>query len=137
MKMDRWIKVPMIRRGPWRVTRQGYGANKKLEKASRAIAKAQGQIWEVLNGMEREIPDTIHETDMYDVLIKEIHMSNQEDSRVQVSFQLFGSDWSTIEQSDAWKEIGNLLKEQGIARIRKQPPTKEGKSATEYFESPN
>ena len=72
---------------------------------------------------------------MYDVFVSEIRVIDREESRVQVSFRLFGSDWSIIESSEAWKEIENLLKEQQKSHIRKQHLTLGDRSATEYFES--
>lgn len=122
-------------KGPIKVLREGYGANKKLEKASKLLAQAQNRIWELLNGVEIELPNTIHEADMYDVFVSEVRVIDREESRVQVSFRLFGSDWSTIESSEAWKEIENLLKEQQKIHIRKQPLTLGDRSAMEYFES--
>ena len=72
---------------------------------------------------------------MYDVFVSEVRVIDREESRVQVSFRLFGSDWSTIESSEAWKEIENLLKEQQKRHIRKQPLTLGDRLAKEYFES--
>lgn len=122
-------------KGPRRELREGYGANKKLEKALDLLGQAQNRIRELLNGVEIELPNTIHEADMYDVFVSEVRVIDQKESRVQVSFRLFGSDWSTIESSDAWKEIENLLKEQQKIHIRRQNLTLGDKSATEYFES--
>ena len=135
MKKDTWILKNKQGNTPWRKLRRGYGANKKLEKASRAIAQAQGLIWDLMSGTETELPDELHETDMYDVMIKELHIIDQEETRVRVSFQLFGSDWSIIEQSDAWKEIENMLREQQKLRICKQRLTLGGELASEYYES--
>ena len=39
-------------KGPIKVLREGYGANKKLEKASNLLTQAQNRIWELLNGVE-------------------------------------------------------------------------------------
>ena len=122
-------------KGPRRELREGYGANKKLEKSLDLLGQAQNRIRELLNGVEIELPNTIHEADMYDVFVSEVRVIDQKESRVQVSFRLFGSDWSTIESSDAWKEIENLLKEQQKIHIRRQHLTLGDKSATEYFES--
>lgn len=122
-------------KGPRRELREGYGANKKLEKALDLLGQAQNRIRELLNGVEIELPNTIHEADMYDVFVSEVRVIDQKEARVQVSFRLFGSDWSTIESSDAWKEIENLLKEQQKIHIRRQHLTLGDKSATEYFES--
>ena len=122
-------------KGPRRELREGYGANKKLEKALDLLGQAQNRIRELLNGVEIELPNTIHEADMYDVFVSEVRVIDQKESRVQVSFRLFGSDWSTIESSDAWKEIEHHLKEQQKIHIRRQHLTLGDKSATEYFES--
>ena len=122
-------------KGPRRELREGYGANKKLEKTLDLLGQAQNRIRELLNGVEIELPNTIHEADMYDVFVSEVRVIDQKESRVQVSFRLFGSDWSIIESSEAWKEIENLLKEQQKSHIRKQHLTLGDRSATEYFES--
>lgn len=51
-------------KGPRRELREGYGANKKLEKALDLLGQAQNRIRELLNGVEIELPNTIHEADI-------------------------------------------------------------------------
>lgn len=64
-------------KGPRRELREGYGANKKLEKALDLLGQAQNRIRELLNGVEIELPNTIHEADMYDVFVSEVRVIDQ------------------------------------------------------------
>ena len=75
-------------KGPRRELRERYGANKKLEKALDLLGQAQNRIRELLNGVEIELPNTIHEADMYDVFVSEVRVIDQKESRVQVSFRI-------------------------------------------------